>query len=85
MAAKLGKVLAPKKTGKWVVILRLEKYILAQLDTNTAKRLMDELFNNWLNKEIQNQVRFQLEALWRSLQSDSRLPRYALHWDTSPV
>lgn len=61
MTAQQGKVLAPVRIGEWVVILRLERYIPAQLDMNTARRLIEELFNNWLNKEIQNQVKFHLE------------------------
>lgn len=61
MTAQQGKVLAPVRIGEWVVILRLERYIPALLDMNTARRLMEELFNNWLNKEIQNQVKFHLE------------------------
>ncbi|MBE9222141.1 peptidylprolyl isomerase [Cyanobacterium stanieri LEGE 03274] len=74
MTAQQGKVLAPVRIGEWVVILRLERYIPAQLDMNTARRLMEELFNNWLNKEIQNQVKFHLENFTISLPDDDTSP-----------
>ncbi|MGY6530142.1 MAG: peptidylprolyl isomerase [Cyanobacterium sp.] len=70
ISAQPGKVLAPVRIGEWVVILRLEKYIPAQLDVNMARRLMDELFNSWLNKEIQSQVKFHLEGFSVSLPND---------------
>ncbi|WP_446684054.1 peptidylprolyl isomerase [Cyanobacterium sp. HL-69] len=74
MTAQQGKVLAPVRIGEWVVILRLERYIPAQLDMNVARRLMEELFNNWLNKEIQNQVKFHLENFSVSLPDDEPSP-----------
>ncbi|WP_069790843.1 peptidylprolyl isomerase [Cyanobacterium sp. IPPAS B-1200] len=74
MTAQQGKVLAPVRIGEWVVILRLERYIPAQLDMNIARRLMEELFNNWLNKEIQNQVKFYLENFSVSLPDSEPSP-----------
>ena len=53
-----GQVLPPTRIGEWIVILRLEKYIATQLDQNTSKRLLDELFSTWLNEQLQKEVNF---------------------------
>lgn len=54
-----GKLLTPTKIGEWVVILRLEKYLSATLDPTMSQRLLNELFNNWLNEQLQQKVSFQ--------------------------
>lgn len=74
MTAQQGKVLAPVRIGEWVVILRLERYIPAQLDMNIARRLIEELFNEWLNKEIQSKVKFHLENFSVSLPDEQPAP-----------
>lgn len=60
MTSQPGQVLPPTRIGEWIVILRLEKYLAAQLDDNMKRRLLDELFNTWLNENIQKEVKFQL-------------------------
>jgi len=60
MTSQPGEVLPPMRIGEWNVILRLEKYLAAPLDENMKRRLLDELFNNWLNEQLQKQVKFQL-------------------------
>jgi parvulin-like peptidyl-prolyl isomerase len=61
MTSQPGQVLPPMRIGEWIVILRLEKYLAAQLDQNMKRRLLDELFNTWLNENIQKGVKFNLE------------------------
>ena len=56
MTSQPGKVLPPTRIGEWIVILRLEKYLAAQLDRGMRKRLQDELFNTWLNEQLQHQI-----------------------------
>ena len=56
MTSQPGKVIQPTRIGEWIVILRLEKYLAAQLDGAMRQRLQDELFNNWLNEQLQQQV-----------------------------
>jgi parvulin-like peptidyl-prolyl isomerase len=56
MTSQPGKVLPPTRIGEWIVILRLEKYLAAQLDQAMRKRLQDELFNNWLNEQLQQHI-----------------------------
>lgn len=43
-----GQLWAPRPLAEWVVIIRLEKLIPAQLDKSMRRRLQDELFENWL-------------------------------------
>ncbi|MBL1210800.1 peptidylprolyl isomerase [Geminocystis sp. GBBB08] len=61
MTSQPGQVLPPMRIGEWIVILRLEKYLAAQLDQNMQRRLLDELFNTWLNEIIQTQVQLNLQ------------------------
>jgi hypothetical protein len=42
--------------GKWVMIVRLEKWIPAQLDELTRRRLLNELFTNWLQQQLNPSV-----------------------------
>jgi parvulin-like peptidyl-prolyl isomerase len=44
-----GQVLPPARLEDWIIILRLEKYLPAQLDESTRQRLLHELFEQWLN------------------------------------
>ena len=50
---KIGQISLPTSTGEWIVIVRLEKYIGAELDENLQKRLLAELFQNWLTQQTQ--------------------------------
>jgi parvulin-like peptidyl-prolyl isomerase len=52
----------PLRMGKWMTIVRLEKYIHAQLDEQTQQRILNELFNNWLQQQLQ-QRGYQIEQV----------------------
>jgi parvulin-like peptidyl-prolyl isomerase len=56
-----GQLIPPVRIGEWIVILRLEKYLTSSLDINLRKRLLDELFNQWLNEQLQTQVKLDLD------------------------
>lgn len=56
-----GKVIPPIRVAEWNIILRLERYITAELDQNLKRRLLDELFNQWLGEEIKNKVHVNLD------------------------
>jgi parvulin-like peptidyl-prolyl isomerase len=58
-----GKIVPPTRIGEWIVILRLEKYLAAQLDQSMRSRLLEELFNNWLREQIQKQVSFKSQEV----------------------
>ena len=50
-----GQILPPNRIAEWFVILRLEKFIPAQLDEFIKVRLLNELFETWL-QEQQKQI-----------------------------
>jgi parvulin-like peptidyl-prolyl isomerase len=47
-----GQLLPPTKIGEWYVILRLEKLIPAQLDDLTRQKLLDDLFEAWIQAQL---------------------------------
>lgn len=53
-----GQLVPPTRVGEWIVIVRLENYISAKLDQPMRQRMLDELFNRWLNDSIQQKVSF---------------------------
>ncbi|MEL6495472.1 MAG: peptidylprolyl isomerase [Cyanobacteria bacterium J06623_7] len=53
-----GQLVPPTRVGEWIVIVRLENYISAKLDNSMRQRMLDELFNRWLNEAIQQKVSF---------------------------
>ena len=46
-----GQILPPTRIAEWFVILRLEKFIPAQLDEFMKVRLLNELFETWLQDQ----------------------------------
>ncbi|MEL4897260.1 peptidylprolyl isomerase [Crocosphaera sp. Alani8] len=57
-ASRPGQLSPPTPVGDWWIILRLEKYVSAQLDDNTKQRLLNELFQGWLVSQIKENVSF---------------------------
>jgi parvulin-like peptidyl-prolyl isomerase len=47
-----GHLIPPTRLGEWFIILRLEKLIPAQLDEALQQRLLNELFETWLQGQI---------------------------------
>lgn len=47
-----GQLLPPLRVNEWTVIARLEKLIPAQLDAFTEQRLLNELFESWLQEQL---------------------------------
>jgi parvulin-like peptidyl-prolyl isomerase len=43
---------APMQLGQWWVIIRLEKFIPAQFDETMRQRLLDELFQTWIQEQL---------------------------------
>lgn len=48
-----GQLWPPQALAEWFVIVRLEKFMPAQLDDAMRRRLIDELFETWLKEEVQ--------------------------------
>jgi parvulin-like peptidyl-prolyl isomerase len=51
--SQIGQISLPTAVEEWVVIVRLEKYISAELNENMQQRLLGELFQNWLTQQTQ--------------------------------
>tara|TARA_B100000945_G_C20406065_1_gene610085 strand:- start:485 stop:1231 length:747 start_codon:yes stop_codon:yes gene_type:complete len=51
--ANEGEITGPHKIENWFVIVRLEKFTPAKLDENTNKKMAQELFEEWVNKEVE--------------------------------
>lgn len=48
-----GQLWAPTPIGEWYVIARLEKFIPIQFDEATRSRMLDELYKQWLQQQLQ--------------------------------
>jgi parvulin-like peptidyl-prolyl isomerase len=48
-----GQLWTPRQLAEWFIIIRLEEFHPAQLDGPMRQRLLDELFQRWLQEEIQ--------------------------------
>lgn len=47
-----GQLNPPTRVGEWLVLVRLEKFIPAQLDDAMRRRLLNECFDNWLKEQL---------------------------------
>ncbi|WP_290883688.1 glycosyltransferase [Fischerella sp.] len=54
--SQVGQLSPPIHIGDWWVIVRLEKFIPAQLDDTMRQRLLNELFSSWLKEQLQQQA-----------------------------
>lgn len=47
-----GQLWTPRPLAEWMVVIRLEKFVPAQLDESMRRRLVDELFENWVREQL---------------------------------
>ncbi|WOB42133.1 peptidylprolyl isomerase [Thermoleptolyngbya oregonensis NK1-22] len=47
-----GQLWPPHRIGEWIVIIRLEKFIPAQMDEQMRRRLLNESFSQWLQQQL---------------------------------
>ncbi|MBD3882759.1 peptidylprolyl isomerase [Phormidium tenue FACHB-886] len=47
-----GQLNPPTRVGEWLVLVRLEKFIPAQMDDAMRRRLLNECFNTWLQEQL---------------------------------
>jgi len=47
-----GQLWTPRQIGEWFVVIRLEKMISAQLDEAMRVRLINELFESWVQEQM---------------------------------
>lgn len=52
LTSKPGQLLPPTRLAEWFIILRLEKFLPAQLDEAMQQRLLNELFEAWVKAEV---------------------------------
>jgi parvulin-like peptidyl-prolyl isomerase len=48
-----GQLWPPTLVNDWFIIVRLEKFLPAQLDNSMRQHLLNELFNTWLQEQLQ--------------------------------
>ncbi len=53
---KPGQLWHPVRIGDWMVVVRLEELVPAQLDAAMEQRLLDELYGNWLQQQVQQSL-----------------------------
>ena len=54
--SQLGQISPPTQLGEWWVIVRVEKFLPAQLDEPMRQQLLHELFSSWLQEQLQQQT-----------------------------
>ncbi len=47
-----GQLWPPARVGEWIVIVRLERFVPAQLDDAMRRRLLNECFSTWLQDQL---------------------------------
>ncbi|MGB3494740.1 MAG: peptidylprolyl isomerase [Elainellaceae cyanobacterium] len=47
-----GQLCPPTRVGEWVVIVRLERFIPAQMDDAMRQRLLNECFQEWIKEQL---------------------------------
>ena len=56
--SKPGQLIPPTRVGEWIVIIRLENFISAKLDDQMRHRMLDEMFRQWLNEQMEQKLSF---------------------------
>ena len=51
--SKEGEITGPHQIENWFVIIQLEKFTPAKLDEKTHKKMAQELFEEWVNEEVE--------------------------------
>lgn len=55
LASQPGQLLPPTRLNEWVVIVRLEKFLPAQLNESMRQRLLQEQFEHWLQERLKTE------------------------------
>ncbi|SRR5579883_305067 len=55
MTSQPGQLWQPGKLGDWIIIARLERLIPAQLDELMRQRLLNQLFEEWLQEQVKTE------------------------------
>lgn len=57
-----GQLWSPIQLGEWFVILRLEKFIPAVLNDTTRQQLLNGLFEDWIQEQVQQAIGEMMEG-----------------------
>lgn len=60
--SQTGQLWPPTRLGEWLVIVRLEKFIPAQLDEAMQQQLLRNLFEAWLTEQVNQEMQ-----QWRTI------------------
>ena len=55
--SKPGEILSPISIEEWFIIVRLESFIPVELDEPMRQKLLNELFANWLQQQVRQNVK----------------------------
>ncbi|MDX2215620.1 MAG: hypothetical protein SFY66_20325 [Oculatellaceae cyanobacterium bins.114] len=50
------RVRAPIQLEDWIILIRVEQFIPAQLNVVTQQRLLDELFEVWMQQKLNQEL-----------------------------
>lgn len=54
--AQPGQLLPPTRLGKWLILLRLETRVPAELDKFRRSQLLKEMFEAWISQQVQQEI-----------------------------
>lgn len=70
-----GQLWPPKPLGEWIVIVRLEKLIPAQLNEFMRQRLLRELFETWVQEQMKQLPDF--DRIWLGAANNRKVDKTA--------
>jgi parvulin-like peptidyl-prolyl isomerase len=69
-----GQLSPPTRLMDWIVLIRLEQFLPAQLDDTIRSRLLNELFEEWLQTQMQTEGHPLVQQLLTITPPDIQLP-----------
>ncbi len=60
--SQCGQISRPFPLGEWIVIVKLDKFISAELNSIMHQRLLNEKFRTWLQKQLQEEG-YQIDSI----------------------
>jgi parvulin-like peptidyl-prolyl isomerase len=79
-----GQISPPTRVGEWLVLVRLERFIPAQMDDAMRRRLLTECFNSWMQEQL-NQLELPIQPQVAATDSPTALTSAApMSLESSP-
>ena len=51
-----GQILMPRRLGEWVIVMRLEKLIPAQMDAGMHQQMVNEMYEQWVQAQVEQRL-----------------------------